>query len=37
MAEQVEIGIIGGTGLYQMEGFTDVKEVALSGGCLKWR
>jgi 5'-methylthioadenosine phosphorylase len=29
MSEQVEIGIIGGTGLYQMEGFTDVREVVV--------
>ncbi len=29
MSEQAQIGIIGGTGLYQMEGFTDVREVAL--------
>jgi 5'-methylthioadenosine phosphorylase len=29
MSEQAEIGIIGGTGLYQMEGFADVREVAL--------
>jgi 5'-methylthioadenosine phosphorylase len=29
MSEQIRIGIIGGTGLYQMEGFTDVEEVAL--------
>ena len=29
MGEQAEIGIIGGTGLYQMEGFTDVREVAV--------
>jgi 5'-methylthioadenosine phosphorylase len=29
MSERAEIGIIGGTGLYQMEGFTDVREVAL--------
>ena len=29
MSEQFEIGIIGGTGLYQMEGFTDVREVAV--------
>jgi 5'-methylthioadenosine phosphorylase len=28
MSERVEIGIIGGTGLYRMEGFTDVREVA---------
>jgi 5'-methylthioadenosine phosphorylase len=27
MGERAEIGIIGGTGLYQMEGFTDVREV----------
>ena len=29
MDEQVEIGIIGGTGLYQMDGFVDVREVAV--------
>jgi 5'-methylthioadenosine phosphorylase len=29
MREQADIGIIGGTGLYQMEGFTDVREVAV--------
>jgi len=29
MSEQAQIGIIGGTGLYQMDGFTDVREVAL--------
>jgi 5'-methylthioadenosine phosphorylase len=29
MSERVGIGIIGGTGLYQMEGFTDVREVAV--------
>ncbi len=29
MSERAAIGIIGGTGLYQMEGFTDVREVAL--------
>jgi 5'-methylthioadenosine phosphorylase len=29
MSERVEIGIIGGTGLYQMEGFTDVREVSV--------
>jgi 5'-methylthioadenosine phosphorylase len=29
MGEQVGIGIIGGTGLYQMEGFTGVREVAV--------
>jgi 5'-methylthioadenosine phosphorylase len=27
MGERADIGIIGGTGLYQMEGFTDVREV----------
>jgi 5'-methylthioadenosine phosphorylase len=27
MSERAEIGIIGGTGLYQMEGFTEVREV----------
>jgi 5'-methylthioadenosine phosphorylase len=27
MNERAEIGIIGGTGLYQMEGFSEVKEV----------
>jgi 5'-methylthioadenosine phosphorylase len=27
MGEQVQIGIIGGTGLYQMEGFTGLREV----------
>ena len=27
--EQAEIGIIGGSGLYEMEGFTDVKELAV--------
>jgi 5'-methylthioadenosine phosphorylase len=27
--ETAEIGIIGGTGLYEMEGFTDVREVAI--------
>jgi len=27
MGERAEIGIIGGTGLYQMEGFSDVREV----------
>ena len=30
MAERAEIGIIGGTGLYQMDGFTDVRELAVS-------
>ncbi len=29
MGERAEIGIIGGTGLYQMEGFTDVREVSV--------
>jgi len=29
MSERIGIGIIGGTGLYQMEGFTDVREVAV--------
>ena len=29
MGEQAQIGIIGGTGLYQMEGFTEVREVAV--------
>ena len=29
MGEQVRIGIIGGTGLYQMEGFAGVREVAV--------
>jgi len=29
MSERIEIGIIGGTGLYQMEGFTDVREVSV--------
>jgi 5'-methylthioadenosine phosphorylase len=29
MSERAEIGIIGGTGLYQMEGFTDVREVTV--------
>ena len=29
MSERASIGIIGGTGLYQMEGFTDVREVAV--------
>jgi 5'-methylthioadenosine phosphorylase len=27
MGERAEIGIIGGTGLYEMEGFTDVREI----------
>jgi len=30
MGEQADIGIIGGTGLYQMDGFTDVREVAVA-------
>ena len=29
MSERAAIGIIGGTGLYQMEGFTEVREVAV--------
>ncbi|HSD27600.1 MAG TPA: S-methyl-5'-thioadenosine phosphorylase [Vicinamibacteria bacterium] len=29
MGERAEVGIIGGTGLYQMEGFTDVREVSV--------
>jgi 5'-methylthioadenosine phosphorylase len=29
MSERAEIGIIGGTGLYQIEGFTDVREVTV--------
>jgi 5'-methylthioadenosine phosphorylase len=29
MSERIGIGIIGGTGLYQMEGFSDVREVAV--------
>ena len=29
MGERAEVGIIGGTGLYQMEGFEDVREVAV--------
>jgi 5'-methylthioadenosine phosphorylase len=29
MSERVEVGIIGGTGLYEMEGFADVREVAV--------
>jgi 5'-methylthioadenosine phosphorylase len=29
MGDQADIGIIGGTGLYQMDGFTDVREVAV--------
>ncbi len=29
MSERVAIGIIGGTGLYQMDGFTDVREMAV--------
>ena len=30
MAEQAEIGIIGGSGLYDMEGFTERREVAVT-------
>lgn len=30
MSETVAIGIIGGTGLYQMEGFTGVREVSVA-------
>ena len=30
MGEQVQIGIIGGTGLYQIEGFTGVREVSVA-------
>ena len=30
MSERAEIGIFGGTGLYQMEGFSDVREVKLA-------
>jgi len=29
MSEPVRIGIVGGTGLYMMEGFTDVRELAV--------
>jgi len=29
MGERAEVGIIGGTGLYQMEGFDEVREVAV--------
>jgi 5'-methylthioadenosine phosphorylase len=29
MEERAEIGIIGGTGLYEMDGFSDVREVAV--------
>ena len=29
MAEQVSIGVFGGTGLYQMEGLSDVREIEL--------
>jgi 5'-methylthioadenosine phosphorylase len=29
MSERAQIGIIGGTGLYEMEGFTEVREVAV--------
>ena len=30
MASEVRIGIIGGSGLYQMEGLTDVQELEVS-------
>jgi 5'-methylthioadenosine phosphorylase len=30
MSERAEIGILGGTGLYQMEGFSDVRERAIA-------
>jgi 5'-methylthioadenosine phosphorylase len=30
MGERADIGIIGGSGLYQMEGFTDVREVEVT-------
>jgi 5'-methylthioadenosine phosphorylase len=30
MDERAEVGIIGGTGLYEMEGFTDVREVEVA-------
>ncbi len=30
MSERAEIGIIGGTGLYQIEGFSDVREIAVT-------
>jgi 5'-methylthioadenosine phosphorylase len=29
MAERADVGIIGGSGLYEIEGFTDVREVAV--------
>ena len=29
MSERISIGIIGGTGLYEMEGFSEVREVAV--------
>jgi 5'-methylthioadenosine phosphorylase len=29
MSERAQIGIIGGTGLYQMDGFTDVRELVI--------
>jgi 5'-methylthioadenosine phosphorylase len=29
MNDRADIGIIGGSGLYQMEGFTDVREIAI--------
>ena len=29
MSERADIGVIGGSGLYEMEGFTDVEELAL--------
>jgi 5'-methylthioadenosine phosphorylase len=30
MGERAEIGIIGGTGLYEMEGFTEVRELSVA-------
>jgi 5'-methylthioadenosine phosphorylase len=30
MSERAEIGILGGTGLYQMEGFSDVRELSVA-------
>ena len=30
MSESADIGIIGGSGLYQMEGFDDVREVKVT-------
>ncbi len=30
MSQQAEIGIIGGTGLYRMEGFSEVRDVSVS-------